>query len=164
MSIFFPPHQEYVLILMMLTGVVIGVLFDIFEIKRRMSLNSRLVIYFDDILFTFFSAVIFIISVFVFNNGILRWYEFIFCLLGFVLYKLTLSRLLLTVFGFIADNIKKAFMLIFNFILVVFKRIFIVFLIILAFLLKLLNPLILKLCLVFSLNILINQINKMVRK
>ena len=104
MNILFPPHQEYVLLMMLFTGFVIGIIYDIFEFKRRLFPFLNFYIFIDDILFTVISAVIFIISVFVFNNGIVRWYEYFLLAFGFFLYKSTLSHIVLLAFGYIADR------------------------------------------------------------
>lgn len=130
MSIFFPPHQETVFALMALVGAFLGFLYDVFKLKRTLFGSCYLVLFADDFLYSLFSCTIFLFSVFVLNNGRIRWYEFAFCTLGFFLYRITLSKIIMPVFEFVARTIKmivviglstfsKPFVLLFSFL---FKR------------------------------------------
>ena len=103
MSIFYPPGQEKIFAVMLVFGAVMGVLFDMFKIKRRLLGNSVPVIFLDDLIFSLVSVIAFLFTVFVANNGIFRWFEVFFAALGFCLYRLTLSKFVLIVFYKIID-------------------------------------------------------------
>ena len=106
MNYYYPHDQLSLLLAMLFTGLIIGVLYDSFKIKQ-MLLGSALFFKFaDDLLFSIISVIIFIMSVFAFNNGIVRWYSAVFCVLGFAVYRITLSKLLLAVMMFAVGIIR----------------------------------------------------------
>lgn len=67
-------HQAYVFFIFILTGVIIGVLFDIFRVFRRSFKTSDFVTYIQDILFWILSGIIVLYTIFKFNNGDIRSY------------------------------------------------------------------------------------------
>lgn len=94
MSIFYPPDQNRVFLILFLFGFVVGLVYDAFKMKRCLLGCSSLVLFLDDFVFSIVSVIAFLFVVFWSNNGIVRWYEFFFTLLGFYLYLITVSRLL----------------------------------------------------------------------
>lgn len=94
MSIFYPPDQTRVFLVLFIFGVVVGFVYDAFRIKRCLFGCSSLVLFLDDLVFSIVSVIAFLFIVFWSNNGIVRWYEFFFTLLGFYFYLITVSRLL----------------------------------------------------------------------
>ena len=98
MTIFFPPHQEIAILFLVITGFVCGIFYDVLAVKRKLVGEQYVFLLFDDIIFVLFSVILFLISVFVVNNGIVRWYEFMGFLVRFVFYKLTLSRIVMYIF------------------------------------------------------------------
>lgn len=107
MNIFFPPNQQFAFINLFILGVFIGILSDMFTVKRRLFLNNTIVCFFDDIVLVFISGFLFLVCVFITNNGILRWYEFFSCALGLFLYKITVSKVILSLFLRIADALQN---------------------------------------------------------
>lgn len=87
-----------------LMGGAIGLLYDFFKIDRIIFKRSRWFIIFADILFWVISAFIFYSFAVVFSNGQVRGYLLFSSLLGFIIYKLTLSKLIIL----IISPIKKA--------------------------------------------------------
>jgi len=87
-----------------LMGGAIGLLYDFFKIDRIIFKRSRWFIIFADILFWVISAFIFYSFAVVFSNGQVRGYLLFSSLLGFIIYKLTLSKLIVL----IISPIKKA--------------------------------------------------------
>lgn len=85
-------NQLYVFAMFLLTGGIIGILFDIFRILRKSFKTSDFITYIEDIIFWILSGIILIYSIFVFNNGELRIYIFIGLLLGLSIYLLLLSK------------------------------------------------------------------------
>ena len=98
MTIFFPPHQEFAILFLVVTGFICGVFYDVLAVKRKLVGEQYIFLFVDDVVFVFFSAILFLVSVFAANNGIVRWYEFFGYILGFFVYKLTLSKLVMLVF------------------------------------------------------------------
>ena len=107
MNIFFPPFQERVFIFFFIVGAVLGLAYDLLKVKRRLFFCSNVVLLFDDIIYSLICSVILMISVFVFNNGIVRWFEFVMSGFGFVFYRFTFSRLVLTIMFFVIDCFRK---------------------------------------------------------
>ena len=103
MTIFYPPFQEKVFIIMLIFGMIVGFIYDLFLIKRRLFGTNCFVLFVDDLLFVFISLISFLFTVFCVNNGIFRWYEMLFSFLGFVLYRTTVSRLILFISYKIVD-------------------------------------------------------------
>ncbi len=78
-----------------LMGSSIGVLYDGFKIDRMIFKRGILFIVFQDILFWIISAFAFYSFSVVFSNGQVRGYLLFGCLMGFVIYRLTLSRFIM---------------------------------------------------------------------
>ena len=91
MNIFYPPGQGKVFVIMLFFGVAIGFLYDLFKIKRRLFGQNKLILFFDDLIFSLLFVVLFLFTVFVANNGIFRWFEVVFSGIGFALYRITIS-------------------------------------------------------------------------
>lgn len=85
-------HQLFNLFVFTLTGIIIGILFDIFRITRRSFKTPDLVTYIEDIIFWILTGIILLFTIFTFNNGEIRLYIFISLLFGLSLYILTLSK------------------------------------------------------------------------
>lgn len=123
MNIFFPPHQEIIFLLMSLCGIFLSAIYDIFKVKRKMFGSCTLILFIDDFIFSFVSAVTFVFFIFILNNGILRWYELFFCIIGFIVYRCTISKLVMPLFEFIIVLIKKLIIFIFTPLYFVFNKI-----------------------------------------
>lgn len=115
MNIFFPPHQEIVAVISLASGIAIGLLYDLFVIKRMLFSSHTAVLIIDDILFMLLSACIFMCAVFVTNNGIIRWYEIVCTLTGFTIYKYTISKLFIFLCDKVTTFIKSVFKAILKF-------------------------------------------------
>ena len=100
-------YQLYVFSAFIVTGVIIGILFDVFRILRRTFKTSDFITYIEDIAFWILTSIILIYSIFVFNNRELRIYTFIGLLLGLLIYLLLLSKLFIKVNVKIVVKIKS---------------------------------------------------------
>ena len=100
-------HQLTTLLIFILTGIVIGFVFDFFRILRRSFKTSDIVTYIQDFLFWIISGAIFLFSIFKFNNGELRAYIFIGTILGVITYMLFLSKYLINLFTKVLIFLKK---------------------------------------------------------
>lgn len=122
MNILFPQYQAHVFFLMSIVGFALGIIYDTFKIKRK--IFGSLFIFFDDFLFMIISSIVFVFSVFAFNNGILRWYEVFFLILGFIVYRITLSMLIMSLFEFIINIIQSIIMRFLRIAFIPFKHIY----------------------------------------
>ena len=114
MTIFFPPEQEKIFPIMFVLGVFISVIYDLFSLKRHITGNNSLSVFLDDVVFSITSITLFLMTVFVVNNGIFRWFEVVSCFVGLFLYHLSLSRLFLKFAYALADILMFAFKKILN--------------------------------------------------
>lgn len=102
-------NQVYVFSIFILNGLIIGFLFDIFRIIRKSFKISDLRTNLQDILFWIFTGLIFLYSIFKFNNGELRAYVFLGVFLGVALYMLLFSKIFIKVNLFIVKILKQVF-------------------------------------------------------
>jgi len=126
-------NQLYILILFVLTGIVIGVLFDCFRIIRRTFKTPDFITYIEDILFWIMVGIILLFSIFTFNSGEIRSFVFLGIVIGISIYFLTISKFFIKMSVIILSFIKQ--LLYFPFKLI-YKYIFIPFSTILTKLLK----------------------------
>jgi len=116
-------NQAYLFIIFILTGVIIGLIFDIFRVLRRTFKTPNLITYVEDILFWLVTGMLILYTIFKFNNGELRAYIFIGMSLGVVLYALAFSHVfikinvkILTFIKNILEKVLKIILLPINFI------------------------------------------------
>ena len=95
-----------------ITGMILGIVFDIFRILRRSFKTSDIITNIQDILFGLITGGIILSSVFLFNNGELRLYLFIGISVGILIYMLLISNCFIKVNVAIINFIKKAIILI----------------------------------------------------
>jgi spore cortex biosynthesis protein YabQ len=84
--------QLYSLLIFTISGIAIGVFFDIFRILRRSFKTSDIITYIEDILFWICSGSLFVYVLFKYNNGEIRNYVVIGLLLGIFFYFTTVSK------------------------------------------------------------------------
>lgn len=99
--------QLFCLFVFTITGVSIGILFDIFRILRRSFKTIDWITYIQDILFWILAGIIILFSIFQFNNGEVRGYIFIGIILGVLLYMLTISKYIIKGAVTVINWIKK---------------------------------------------------------
>lgn len=91
----------------LLSGLLFGLLFDVFRIVRRsFDEKGRFVNFFDG-LFWIVYAVLFIRRLFIINGGDLRWFVFAGTFFGILLYFFLLSRIFMPVGIFLMKAVKK---------------------------------------------------------
>ena len=100
-------NEIYIFLLFILTGISIGILFDIFRILRRSFKTIDFITYIQDFLFWILAGAILLYSIFSFNNGELRGYIFIGVILGVILYMLSLSKYIIRISVTIIKILKK---------------------------------------------------------
>ena len=99
--------QLYTLICFILTGISIGILFDIFRIIRKSFKTLDIITYIEDFIFWFLTGLILIFSIILFNNGILRGYIFIGIIFGIIIHILLISKFFVNFFVIIINYVKK---------------------------------------------------------
>jgi spore cortex biosynthesis protein YabQ len=108
-----------------ISGIIIGVLFDIFRIIRKLFKVSDIHTYIEDILFGIITGIFLVFIIFVYNNGNVRLYMFIAMAIGIVLYLLLISKyfikLNVIIFSFINKCLVKLIKVIIYPIKLIFK-------------------------------------------
>ncbi len=78
----------------LILGAALGVVYDVFRVLRLVGFKAKIIVFFQDVLF-FAIATLSLFSFYMqFTDGKFRIYVFLFVVLGFVLYFLTVGRLL----------------------------------------------------------------------
>lgn len=93
-------NQAYLFYIFLLTGILIGLLFDIFRILRRSFKTSDVITLIQDVLFWLIAGGIFAYTVFKFNNGEIRSYVLLGVAIGLGIYLIAFSK------TFIKINVK----------------------------------------------------------
>lgn len=99
--------QLYSLLIFTITGIIIGVFFDIFRILRRSFKTPDIITYIEDILFWILTGIFFIIILFKFNNGEIRSYVLLGLISGIVMYMFIISKYFIKISVNIIKIIKK---------------------------------------------------------
>ena len=86
-------NQLFCLGIFIITGILIGLLFDIFRILRKSFRTADWITYIQDVLFWILAGSMMLFSIFTFNHGEIRSYVFIGILIGIVIYMLAISKL-----------------------------------------------------------------------
>lgn len=88
-------------------GIVAGLLFDLFKVKRIILGYNKLILFFDDFVFMLICSVIVIFNAYAFNDGNLKWYEIPLLCLGFFTYTKLFSSIIMGLFSFLIEAIKR---------------------------------------------------------
>ena len=108
--------QLNLFLIFFVSGVIIGVLFDIFRIIRRSFKVSDFHTYIEDVLFGILTGLFLIFIIFVYNNGNIRFYMFVALILGAITYLLTISEYFIKINVKIITLIKKVIFKILHFV------------------------------------------------
>ena len=115
--------QAYLFIVFSLTGVVIGILFDFFRILRRSFKTSHIITYVEDVLFWILTGVLILYNIWYFNNGEIRIYMFLGIIMGLLIYMLTLSNIIVSLFSKILKMLIRILEIPFKTIISIFHKI-----------------------------------------
>ena len=99
--------QAYSFFIYFISGMIIGIIFDIFRILRKSFKTNDFVTYIEDILFWIITGIFLIFILFKFSFGQIRFYTIFALIIGFVLYLFTISKLFIKVSVIIILFIKK---------------------------------------------------------
>ena len=121
-------NQAYLFFIFIINGILIGLLFDLFRISRKVIKTSDLITYVEDFIFWIFTGFLILYSIFVFNNGELRLFMFIGIILGAIIYIIFVSRYFIKINIQIINILKSIIRILFKpitFILAFLRKIFI---------------------------------------
>ena len=79
-------NQAYLFFIFIINGIIIGMLFDFFRILRKSFKTSDFITYIEDSLFWVLTGVVILYSIFIFNNGEIRFFMFLGIILGLIIY------------------------------------------------------------------------------
>lgn len=99
--------QAYVFLVFFISGMLIGILFDIFRILRKTFTTKDIVTYLEDILFWLITGVFLIFILFTFTNGEIRLYNIFSLIIGFICYILTISKFFIKISVIILSFLKN---------------------------------------------------------
>ena len=100
-------EQIYSLLIYIFSGIIIGILFDIFRILRKTFNTTDFATYIEDILFGLLTGIFIIFIMFNISNGQIRIYNIIGLIFGIVLYILLISKTFINISVKILIIIKK---------------------------------------------------------
>lgn len=98
-------NQAFVFFIFVLTGIIIGLIFDVFRALRKSFKTKDYITYIEDIVFWIIVGILLMYVTFKYNYGEIRFYMFLGTFLGGILYLLIFSKVFI---GFLI----KIFMLI----------------------------------------------------
>ena len=109
-------NQAFLFLIFVINGLLIGLIFDIFRIFRISFKTKDIITYLQDILFWLISGGIVLYSIFVFNNGEIRFFMFLGISIGVILYISLFSQYIIKTNVFIIKFLKNILSKIFSFI------------------------------------------------
>lgn len=118
---FYVTNQNTVVLVLMLLGAVSGLIRDIVKVKRRFVRTGKILEFLEDFICCVILTFVYHITVFVTNYGYVRWYEFAGLILGFALYRMTISNLAVRVISTVAGLLQKLLRLLISPIVSAFK-------------------------------------------
>lgn len=89
--------QAHLFYIFALTGILLGVLFDIFRILRKSFKTSDLITYVEDIIFWVIAGFILFYTVYKFNNGEIRSYVLLGIAVGLSMYLIIFSKIFINI-------------------------------------------------------------------
>ena len=99
-------NQIYSLLIFMISGIIIGLFFDIFRILRKTFKTPDLITYIEDAIFWIITALFLLFIIFVFQNGEIRNYTILGLIIGIAIYILTISKYFIRINVFIVNLLK----------------------------------------------------------
>lgn len=115
MEIFYPSTNNSAFLFSFVLGAILGVFYDALIIKRHFFGGGKIILLIDDLLYTHLSGIIIVLTILKTNSGIIRWFELVSCIGGFLVYKITISKFILKFFFWLSRIIKKGALMLFEF-------------------------------------------------
>ena len=104
-------NQAYLFMVFTVVGMIIGLLFDIFRILRKIVKTKDFVTYIEDIVFWILTGIIIIYSMYIFCDGELRFFMIVGIIIGTIIYLLSISEYIIKI-SLVIINIAKKSMII----------------------------------------------------
>ncbi len=113
--------QLYCFFIFIITGILIGILFDIFRITRKSFKTPDVITYIEDFAFWMITGLLLLWVIFKFNDGEIRGYIFVGLGIGITIYLLTISKIFIKVSVTIITFLNKIISGILNFLIKILK-------------------------------------------
>lgn len=97
----------YILVAFFISGLLIGVLFDIFRVSRKTFKIPNILVYIEDVLFWILTGAITLFTIFTFTDGQIRLYMILVMILGAFIYLITISKYFIIINTKIINLIKS---------------------------------------------------------
>ena len=110
-------HEALVFLASFISGIIIGIVYDIFKVFGFYSKKKNFLFTLYDIIFLLLFSIIIISVFYIFNSYELRWFMFIGLILGLILYIMLISKAFIYLFGKLIAIILKIFKFIFKILL-----------------------------------------------
>ena len=101
--------QAHLFYIFILTGILLGVLFDVFRILRKSFKTSDLITYIEDVVFWILAGFLLFYTVYKFNNGEIRSYVLLGIALGLTAYLIIFSKIFIKINVSIIVFVKNIF-------------------------------------------------------
>lgn len=103
--------QIYSFFTYLISGMIIGIFFDVFRILRKSFHTPDIITYIEDILFWLFTGAFLIVVLFKFEDGQIRFYNIVGLFIGIIIYMLSISKFFIkinvAIITFIKDIVYK---------------------------------------------------------
>ena len=100
-------NQLHLFVIFLISGILVGLVFDFFRILRKSFKHPDIVIYIQDVLFWIITGIILLYLSFLFNDGEIRIFMILGSILGFFIYMFTVSKMIIKISVYIILKIKK---------------------------------------------------------
>ena len=97
----------YILLAFFISGLLSGVLFDIFRVSRKAFKIPNILVYIEDVLFWILTGAIVLFTIFAFTDGQIRLYMILVMILGAFIYLITVSKYFIIINTKIINLIKS---------------------------------------------------------
>ena len=116
-------NQIYTVLFSFILGFCLCVFYDVIRALRKAGHNSDLVVFIGDVFFFFTASVIVFLFFIARTNGEIRGYVLFCAFIGFLLFRLTVSKLIFSVLVFAFSKIRIIYTAVYRLIYNVFYRI-----------------------------------------
>lgn len=97
----------YTLVAFTIIGFIIGILFDIFRVLRKVFKTSNLITYIEDVLFWILTGMIIVYGLVTFSYGEIRLYTILMIITGVIIYYLCISKYIILINVKLLNGIKR---------------------------------------------------------
>ncbi|MBE7038264.1 MAG: hypothetical protein E7404_05095 [Ruminococcaceae bacterium] len=116
-------------LLTLIGGAIMGLISDIFRIIKKTSQKSVIFYTVNDIVMWIVLSFVAFETIFVVNSGMVRWYEIVALIFGFIIYTMTLSKYFVLLAEFLIKILKRIISIIvkmFSIIFLIVKKPFVI--------------------------------------